>query len=153
MSRPLYEHTQSGWLIRIGFLALVVGLLVLATLPGFGQSRTPPGVLAAGVAVAALVCLMWGSMTVRIQDGELRIRFGLGWPRKTVPLSDISAVEITRTSFIDGWGMRWTRRGWLYNVSGYDAVLLKLSSGRNLLVGSDEPRRLKAALQRAAARA
>jgi hypothetical protein len=108
---------------------------------------------AAGVGIAALFGWVWGSLTVRIQDGALCIRFGPGWPRKTVQLADISAVEITRTSFIDGWGVHRTRRGWLYNVSGYDAVLLKLASGRNLLVGSNEPRRLQAALQRAAARA
>jgi hypothetical protein len=150
MSRPLYEHTQTGWPIRIGFLALTLGLLLVAVVPDYGQPRPPLGLVAAGFGVAALVCAMWGSMTVRIQDDELRIRFGLGWPRRTVTLSDISGVEITRTSFFDGWGVRWTRRGWLFNVSGYDAVLLKLRGGRNLLVGSDEPRRLKAALQRAA---
>jgi hypothetical protein len=104
------------------------------------------------VGIAALFGWVWGSLTVSIQDGQLRIRFGLGWPRKTVPLSDISDVEITRTSFFEGWGVHRTRRGWLYNVSGYDAVLLKLASGRSMLVGSDEPRRLKAALQRAAGR-
>lgn len=151
MSRPLYEHTQTGWPIRIAFLALALGLLVLAALPDVGQMRTPPRVLAAGVGLAALFGWVWGSLTVSIQDRELRIRFGLGWPRKTVPLSDISDVEITRTSFFEGWGVHRTRRGWLYNVAGYDAVLLKLASGRSLLVGSDEPRRLKAALQRAVA--
>ena len=153
MSRPLYEHTQTGWPIRIAFLTLAFGLLVLAALPDFDQMRTPPRVLAAGVGIAALFGWVWGSMTVRIQDGALCIRFGPGWPRKTVPLPDISTVEITRTSFLDGWGVHRTRRGWLYNVSGYDAVLLKLANGRNLLVGSDEPRRLQAALQRAVARA
>jgi hypothetical protein len=152
MSRPLYEHTQTGWPIRIAFLSLALGLLVLAALPDVGQLRTPPRVLAAAVGIAALLGWVWGSLTVSIQDGQLRIRFGLGWPRKTVPLSDISDVEITRTSFFEGWGVHRTRRGWLYNVSGYDAVLLKLAGGRSMLVGSDEPRRLKAALQRAAAR-
>jgi hypothetical protein len=152
MSRPLYEHTQTGWPIRIAFLTLALGLLVLAALPDVGQSRTPPRVLAAAVGIAALFGWVWGSLTVSIQDGQLRIRFGLGWPRKTVPLSDISDVEITRTSFFEGWGVHRTRRGWLYNVSGYDAVLLRLASGRSMLVGSDEPRRLKAALQRAARR-
>jgi hypothetical protein len=28
MSRPLYEHTQTGWPIRIAFLTLASGLLV-----------------------------------------------------------------------------------------------------------------------------
>jgi hypothetical protein len=42
-----------------------------------------------------------------------------------------------------------TRRGWLYNVSGLDAVLVRRKDGKCFLVGSDEPRKLKAALERA----
>jgi len=41
-----------------------------------------------------------------------------------------------------------TRRGWLYNVAGFDAVLVRLKDGKSFLVGTDEPRRLKAALDR-----
>ena len=51
-----------------------------------------------------------------------------------------------------GWGLRRTRRGWLYNVSGFDAVLLRLTNGRSVMVGTDEPRRLKTAIERAQAR-
>ena len=46
--------------------------------------------------------------------------------------------------------MHRTRRGWLYNVAGYDAVLIRRSDGTSLLLGSDEPRRLKSAIERAA---
>ena len=80
------------------------------------------------------------------------MRFGPGWPRKTVRLADIAAAEVTRTTFLEGWGVHRTRRGWLYNVSGFDAVLLRLANGRTLMVGTDEPRRLKAAIERAQAR-
>jgi hypothetical protein len=40
----------------------------------------------------------------------------------------------------------------LYNVSGFDAVLLRLANGRSMMVGTDEPRRLKAAIEHAQAR-
>jgi hypothetical protein len=96
---------------------------------------------------------LWSSLTIRIEDDALRLQFGLGWPRKTVALEDIDAVEVTRTTFWEGWGVHRTRRGWLYNVSGYDAVLLRRRDGSSLLIGSDEPRRLKAAIERAQQRA
>jgi hypothetical protein len=89
---------------------------------------------------------------VRVADGRLQLHFGPGWPRKSWPLEDIAAVELTRTTFADGWGVHRTRRGWLYNVSGRDAVALELKDGRTVLVGTDEPRRLRAALQRAIGR-
>jgi len=152
MSRPLYEHTQAGWPIRVAFLAAAVLFLVMTQLPELGRTPTPVAVLVAGAAFTALLGWTWGSLTVRIEGGELRVRFGPGWPRKTVPLAEIAAVEVTRTTFMEGWGIHRTRRGWLYNVSGFDAVLLRLTNGRSMMIGSDEPRRLKAALERAQAR-
>ena len=150
--RPLYEHTQAGWPIRIAFCATAIGLLVLSAAPPVSALRTPPVMLWLGAAVAALAGWVWGALTVRIVSGELQLRFGLGWPRKTLKLDEIAAIEVTRTTFMEGWGVHRTRRGWLYNVAGYDAVLLRLVGGKALLVGSDEPRRLKAALERALAR-
>jgi len=152
MSRPLYEHTQAGWPMRIAFLATAVLFLALTRLPELGRSPTAVGMLVAGAAFTALLGWMWGSLTVRIEGGELRARFGLGWPRKTVNLADIESVEVTRTTFAEGWGVHRTRRGWLYNVCGFDAVLLRLAGGQSLMIGTDEPRRLKAAIERAQAR-
>lgn len=149
MSRPTYEHTQAGWPIRLSFLVLALGLPLLAIAPGLGEYRSPRIVILVGSAVAALLGWAWGSLTVRIADGHLHLHFGPGWPRKTWPLEDIAGVELTRTTFVDGWGVHRTRRGWLFNVSGYDAVALELKDGRTVLVGTDEPRRLRAALQRA----
>jgi hypothetical protein len=138
--------------MRIAFLAAAVLFLALTLLPELSQTPTPVGVLVAGAAFTALLGWTWGSLTVRIEGGELRVRFGLGWPRKTLPLAEIASVEVTRTTFMEGWGIHRTRRGWLYNVSGFDAVLLQLTSGRSMMIGTDEPRRLKAAIERAQAR-
>jgi hypothetical protein len=43
-----------------------------------------------------------------------------------------------------------TRRGWLYNIAGKDAVLIRKLDGKTFLLGTDEPRKLKAVLERAA---
>jgi hypothetical protein len=152
MSRPLYEHTQAGWPMRIAFVAASVVLVVLAAMPELSDRPAPPLVLIAAAALFAVIGWTWGALTVRIQGGQLQVRFGLGFPRKSLPLGEIAAVEVTRTTFLEGWGLRRTRRGWLYNVSGFDAVLLRLTNGRSVMVGTDEPRRLKAAIERAQAR-
>ena len=152
MSRPLYEHTQAGWPMRIAFAAASVMLIVLVAMPELSGEPAPPLVLIAAAAFSAVIGWMWGALTVRIQDDQLQVRFGLGFPRKTLPLREVAAVEVTRTTFLEGWGLRRTRRGWLYNVSGFDALLLRLTDGRTLMVGTDEPRRLKTAIERAQAR-
>jgi hypothetical protein len=139
--------------MRLSFTALALGLVVLCAFPppGFGSPSQWAGAL--GAAVALAVGWLCSSLTVRVDNDSLRLHFGFGWPRKTVPLGDIDAAEVTRTTFWEGWGVHRTRRGWLYNVSGYDAVLLRRRDGSSLLIGSDEPRRLKAAIERAQRRA
>ena len=121
----------------------------MTALEDLRQSQTALLALSLGAMLAVAIGWLWSSLTVRIADGALRVQFGLGLPRKTVPLADLESVEVTRTRFLDGWGVRRTRRGWLYNVSGFDAVLLRRKDGKALLVGTDEPRKLKAALDRA----
>jgi len=149
MARPLYEHTQAGWPMRIGLLA---GTVLFVGMTALGDLRDSPAAQVAlllGATLAIAIGWLWSSLTVRIADGVLRLQFGLGLPRKTVPLADLESVEVTRTRFLDGWGVHRTRRGWLYNVSGFDAVLLRRKDGKALLVGTDEPRKLKTALERA----
>jgi hypothetical protein len=70
-----------------------------------------------------------------------------------VPLADITRVAPTRTTFLEGWGIHRTRRGWLYNLAGRDAVHIVRADGREFMLGTDEPRRLVAALERAVATA
>ncbi|NJN84219.1 MAG: hypothetical protein HC802_19360, partial [Caldilineaceae bacterium] len=67
--------------------------------------------------------------------------------RKQVLLTDIRAVAVTETKLIEGWGIHLTARGWLYNVSGWQAVAISLRSGRRLMLGTDEPERLVSALR------
>jgi hypothetical protein len=151
MARPLYEHRQTGWPLRIGLLAGALLFVGITALGDLRESPTGQVALLLGAMLAVTIGWLWSSLTVRIADGALRVQFGLGLPRKTVPLADLESVEVTRTRFLDGWGVHRTRRGWLYNVSGFDAVLLRRKDGKALLVGTDEPRKLKAALDRALA--
>ena len=110
----------------------------------------PPRLPLLGAAAVTLVLgWLWSSLTIRVDGEALRARFGLGWPRTTTRLADIDSVAVTRTSLWNGWGVHLTRRGWLFNASGCDAVLVTRKDGRSLLLGTDEPRRLKAVLDRA----
>jgi hypothetical protein len=55
-------------------------------------------------------------------------------------------IEVTRTRVIEGRGIHLTSRGWLYNVSGFQAVEIHLKRGKRFLLGSDEPEKLVMAL-------
>ncbi len=54
-----------------------------------------------------------------------------------------------RNPWYYGWGIRLTPTGWMYNISGLDAVQLQLASGKRFRIGTDEPVQLKSAIDRA----
>jgi len=82
---------------------------------------------------------------VEITDRELRWKFGPGLIRKSVPLAEIVSAQPARTG--PSWGIHWSpRTGWLYNVSGFDAVAVTLRSGKKFALGTDEPQALAARL-------
>ena len=56
------------------------------------------------------------------------------------------AIAPVRNSWIHGWGIHRTPHGWLYNVSGWEAVEIALTSGKRFRLGTDEPQQLTQAL-------
>ena len=127
-------------------MALLIGAII-----SFGLSRlvpAPPFVVPMVLVVVVACAYMFSSLTIHITDRALHWCFGPGMFRKTLALADIKTVEITRTRLLDGWGIHRTSRGWLYNVSGFGAVLITLHSGEGILLGTDEPDRLRNAILR-----
>jgi hypothetical protein len=139
-----YEHTQRGTVVQA---ALAVGALVCFGLAQFLSA--PPFVIPLALALVVICAYMFSSLTIHVTDRALHWCFGPGIFRKTLALEDIKTVEVTHTRLLDGWGVHRTPRGWLYNVSGFHAILITLHGGKGILLGTDEPDRLRAVLLRA----
>lgn len=143
---PRYHHRQRGT-VTLGSLlsGVVLGLVLL-----WADPRPLTRLLVLGITLLGLLgAALFASLTVAVTATHLRWWFGPGVIRKQVPLAAIRTVEATRTRWLEGWGIHYTRRGWLYNVSGFGAVAIKLNSGQSFLLGTDEPERLAQAIQRA----
>jgi hypothetical protein len=94
--------------------------------------------------VAAL--LLFITLTVEVDADHVRLRFGIGLIRKSVAIADIVRCDIVRTRVWWGWGLHWTQSGWLYNVSGRDAVRIEMRRERAVIIGSDDAPALKQAI-------
>ena len=134
-----YEHTQIGHVMIWSLLAIIliasVGLIGL---------HAPPVI----VPIILLVCLaLFYKLTVTIEDETLCASFGPGIIRKRVRLAEIVGCEPIRIRWWYGWGIHLTPYGWLYNVSGFDAVAITLGNGRKFALGTDDPHRLTAAIR------
>jgi hypothetical protein len=128
---------------------MALGVLLAITMGGAAWRRSPM----IGVSVLLVILLgslLFSSLTITIGDGALMSHFGFGFWRKRFPLTDIADAAAATSSWVEGWGIRATPNGMLYNVSGTRAVEVHLRSGSRFRLGSDEPddllRALKAAI-------
>jgi hypothetical protein len=74
-----------------------------------------------------------------VADNELRWHFGPGLLNYRIALDEISDVAIVRNQWWNGWGIRMAGGFRLYNVSGLDAVELRLHSNDIRRIGTDDP--------------
>jgi hypothetical protein len=138
-----YEHTQPGVLMIVVLLA---GALVFAAAAymNAGAARWVALIVALG-----FVALAWlfSSLTVMVSENHLQWYFGPGLWKYRMPLSDIAAVQIVRNGVFNGFGIRMRPGFRLYNVSGLDAVELRLTNGEVRRLGTDDTAGLAAALK------
>ena len=137
-----YEHTQIGHVIIWSLLAII---LIVSGFAGLSHREIP-----LVVSIILLVCLvLFYKLRITIEDETLCASFGPGIIRKRVRLAEIVGCEPIRIRWWYGWGIHLTPFGWLYNVSGLDAVAITLRAGRRFALGTDDPHGLLAALRAA----
>ena len=113
-----------GFVIKVNPISLVVPLILLIT------------------------AFFFSKLTIRIDDDTLSASFGPGLIKKEVSLTEIVAAEPIRIRWWHGWGIHLTPYGWLYNIAGWDAVVIALRNGRKFAFGTDDPHGLVAAIRR-----
>src|SRR5215471_12181059 len=139
-----YRHTQPGILI------VVVFLVATSLSIWIGYARLPePQRWSAWVAAVAFAVLAWlfSSLTVEVDEHDVRWHFGPGLWGHRLARADIVGVAIVRNAWWNGFGIRMRRGFRLYNVSGLDAVELRLKSGDIRRIGTDDAEGLAGALK------
>ncbi len=143
MPTLLYHHTQPGvtMLVVLAVVAVVVLLVPADGIPPMLRPLLPVGF--------ALLVGVFGWLTVSVDGKAVDVRFGLGLIRRRIPLERIEAVRTVRNPWWYGYGVRLTPQGWMFNVSGRDAVELTIEKGRRFRIGTDQPAELRDAIRRA----
>ena len=140
-----YRHTQSA-----GLATIILGALLLLPIANFfdelRRGNRFPWLCLPGMAIIGSLLYFLTALTVEIDGGTLRVGFRRGWCR-SIQLADVTGVEQIAIPWYHRWGPRLTAGSWLYAVRGRDAVSLGLRDGRGLIIGTDEPERLIAAIE------
>ncbi len=146
-----YKHTQ------VGYLMLVITLAVLALFTWIhitAQAEPPSYYSGTNFAVTAIMTLIifvlvsFASLQVIVDEKYLRIKFGYGLYWKKFLLSDIASARTAKNHWYYGWGIKvwfWPKM-WIYNVSGFDAVEIKMKNGKTYRIGTNEPEKLEQAI-------
>ena len=137
-------------------LSITLAVLVLfAWLQIAARAETPSYVSGTNSAITAIMALIlfilisFSTLTVFIDEQFLKISFGWGIFRKKFPISEIAAVKKVKNNWYYGWGIRlwfWPKM-WIFNVSGFDAIEIKMKNGKIYRIGTDEPEKLESAIK------
>lgn len=137
LDRPsTYRHTQRAPLCLLLYA-------VAAAIFAFGVVLADePAVPLIMSVVGVIMLVLAGSFHhLRVEDegDEIGIRFGpLPLFAKTIRYENITAVEVGRTTWLDGWGIHMSLRGgWVWNLWGFDCVVIH--HGGTTRVGTDDP--------------
>lgn len=145
-----------------GLLGTIV-LVVTALLGGwlFGQvildRRGADGlqVLLAVLGFFTVIALVWimyaAQLITEVRTSGLYVKFHpFHWSFQKIDLRNFTRVEVVTYSPLrdyGGWGIRYGPAGKAYNVHGNRGVRLIARLGRNLMIGSQKPEELAAALE------
>jgi hypothetical protein len=141
-----YEHTQIGYLTTCVLFGAAIFVAVTGIItPGNSGSLLISAVIEVILLISAIV---FSKLTIKIDGETLRACFAMGLICRKVPLAAIAACEPIRIRWWHGWGIHLTPYGWLYNVSGLDAVAITLRDGRKFALGTDDPQALVYAIER-----
>ena len=133
-----YRHVQVGWWLITAFLSLEVMVLMMS---GLGTA-----IFTSLLIVPLVLAVVFGWLTVEVDDERVCCFFGMGWPRRRLPLDKIAGVEVVRNKWWYGFGIKLTPSGWMFNIQGLDAVQVELKSGKKFRIGTDEPEDLAEAI-------
>jgi len=135
----IYKHTQIGHLIIFALFATTLYFGII-----FIYADLDCRVLATMIPILVLIA-SFATLNVTIDKNYLRIKFGYGIFRKRFILKEIISARVVKNHWYYGWGIRfwWWPRMWIFNVSGFDAVEIKMKNGKRYRIGTDEPKKLE----------
>ena len=146
MIEAKYKHTQYGVLMFIVFL--ITGILIaVVALAIIGDGRMFSAIF---MVCAYLFGLgMFYSFTIEISEKQLKFWFGIGVVRKVFDLSEVQITKQVENPWYYFWGVKSIPGGWFYAIAPGPGVEIKLNNGRIVQLGTNQPKKLKQAIDTA----
>ncbi len=149
------QRFRQPWVWLLVLIPAAASVIALLAKPG------PTSLVGFGLLILPLLILFLFGLWLFTMDLETTVRsdvivvqFHELWPTRVIRYEDIARYEPRAyRPLIDygGWGVRFGMAGMAFNVSGKAGVLFRFNDGGRLMVGSQRPGELAAAIGRAMA--
>jgi hypothetical protein len=139
---------------QISFFALflLIDILIILLLVYYfdlGEKAIEEGVIVAVIVIFGLIMFIFYGLFIEVTETQIKLKYGIGLIRRSIEINDIDTVECVRNKWWYGWGIRLTPHGWLWNISGLDAVEIKYKdTDRKFRIGTNDSNKLKAEIDK-----
>ncbi len=154
------------WIMLVLITSALMGTAVFFLMRQLGQAQqagTEPVAWSTSIALTGAVFVLNGGMLLALALAKLQVEvttaglflrfYPLHLKLRKIDLTDvlkISAVQYHPVMEYGGYGIRKGRNKTAYNVSGNQGVRIDYDKGNHILIGTQYPEHLEAAIQRAA---
>lgn len=145
-----YEEQKIPTLYRALMSLLIIATdgYVIFKVASSGNIKT--SAIFAAASILLLGCIIYTKFIISIDRNSINIRF---YPfmlkNKELPIKDLERYYTRKYRPLmeyGGWGIRWNSNGRAYCIRGKMAVQLEFKSGSKILIGTQKPDELKAAI-------
>jgi hypothetical protein len=153
MDNILFEETQKSMLLTALSIISAVFLVILTVIQvGFhhrlGNHPAPDWLLLLFFfcCTGGAIFFYFQKLKTTISETEVHISYGLLTGKKVIRVTDIKSISVRKYSALKefmGWGVRYSGNTSCFTVSGDDALEIELSGGDKILIGTQEPEKLR----------
>lgn len=121
------SFTQKGYFSIAIFIPLIIFVGIQLNRHDFQINADSIGLYL--VELLMVLCLLtFHQIKITVTDKNVSFKMGIGLIKKTYALQDITKCKPVRNSAWSGIGIRLIPNGWLFNVSGLEAIELSFKS-------------------------
>ena len=153
MDKVLFEETQrSKILIAFAVIAaLFFGVLSVVQI-GFNHAignHPAPGwllLLFFAGSLAGTVFFYFQKLKLRITADRIQVSFGVLTATTVIQAGDIKTIKLRKYNAMKefmGWGVRYNGNERCFTVSGDDGLEIELANNNKILIGTQQPERLR----------
>lgn len=143
-----YRFTQPGT-FSIAILIPVFGLMLFLMFSSGLNDTIQIAIFVFTALILLMGILLFYKITIYIDERQVYFKMGCGLISKRYNLDEIKSCKTVRNPLLYGIGLRKIPGGWLYNVSGLDAIELEFKNSRSIVrIGTNKPEEVASIINR-----